>query len=998
MAGSNFGQAAGGLAGLGMALYGAYNSGPKSSSNKRFIKRANSVGMMNYGASDMAGLMSQINNTPMLQTATRRDFYDPSSEELFGTFFGSGMAAYEASQALTGPLRDLNSKEGFGGINIGSNAPEAIPSNFPNTSNNVSLEGGNPVIPEAAAVAGVTEPSWAPIDTTIMACGGHKHGCGGHKFGGGGSALATGIDLSNAGLGILSAYLGQLHQRDIAEKEAVEANATNDYARQMIAHNQDIAVNDTKNNMFNQQALQMMAMGGDLQTHGGNFPLNGNLNIIGAGGRHEDNPFGGVYQGMAEDGKPNLVEEDEVVWNDYVFSNRLTIPNEYAKKRKLKEGITFAEAAKKLSREARERPNDPISENGLIDALGSLQESQEEVRAKNEAARVKREIAKMSPEEVMNMVASIGGQEYANGGFLDAHLFRYGSQKHRQLKKDKAKKAQIAQDAMDKGLYANIISKLSDPWIEYLASQLQGYNPDDYLYTDAAVKRRQFLLDNYEKMGRYNGLSEKFAAGKRMPLLQNRPDYTYTNSYNMSQEQWDKFFEGMDAYQKSLKEAKTAGKYYADPDFIYNGRKVGKGLAFNEDVEKDPQYIAFKQYVRDQIEKYEKGEDADPNVLKYVQALDRNINTSKGARQLLQYDDKGNAVTDENGRYKFNDTWKDDYDERNFDQIGGIYHYYNGVPDVTRKGERRIVRLDGQEIEITPEEMAKLKRFSHGDNYITKVDDGNNLTTYYYDYTSPEVEGEYEQEEEIPGRRKLPTWMRYAPLLSGLGALQGPAKDYSTGVPFSRAHYTPIGDYLPYNPVDTQRYINAENQQAAAQLNAIMNASTGNRNIAMAQAALANQQRQQSIGQRMQAAEQINFDRLAKVGEFNRGTNMFNAQAHNQAELANLQINPLELRQAQQNAMMHYQADKDRDAAVSESLNAFLDSFGDIGRENFAFNQANSNEALGYGVDGNPWFGGDSYYKTPTSSGETYVLGQDMLTDTRKKTKKAGKITRKIGG
>jgi len=65
-------------------------------------------------------------------------------------------------------------------------------------------------------------------------------------------------------------------------------------------------------------------------------------------------------------------------------------------------------------------------------------------------------------------------------------------------------------------------------------------------------------------------------------------------------------------------------------------------------------------------------------------------------------------------------------------------------------------------------------------------------------------------------------------------------KDYSTHITPNRADYEPIGDYIAYNPVDTQRYLNAENAQAAAQRNAIINSTSGNRDAALAQMALAN--------------------------------------------------------------------------------------------------------------------------------------------------------------
>lgn len=43
------------------------------------------------------------------------------------------------------------------------------------------------------------------------------------------------------------------------------------------------------------------------------------------GGSHEENPLGGIPQGVGANGKPNLVEEGETKWNDYIFSNSINI-------------------------------------------------------------------------------------------------------------------------------------------------------------------------------------------------------------------------------------------------------------------------------------------------------------------------------------------------------------------------------------------------------------------------------------------------------------------------------------------------------------------------------------------------------------------------------------------------------------------------------------------------------------------------------------------------
>lgn len=121
------------------------------------------------------------------------------------------------------------------------------------------------------------------------------------------------------------------------------------------------------------------ALGGPLGTHGGDF-TNG-ITFIGSGGTHEQNPFEGVQMGINPDGEPNLVEEGEVVYNDYVFSNRLKVPKKAKKDFKLK-GETFADAAKNLQKESEERPNDPISKRGLEASMGRLAGIQEGIRVK----------------------------------------------------------------------------------------------------------------------------------------------------------------------------------------------------------------------------------------------------------------------------------------------------------------------------------------------------------------------------------------------------------------------------------------------------------------------------------------------------------------------------------------------------------------------------------------------------------------------------------------
>lgn len=123
----------------------------------------------------------------------------------------------------------------------------------------------------------------------------------------------------------------------------------------------------------------MAAKGGPVSTRN-NFS-NGVVKVEN-GGTHEQNPMEGVPMGIAPDGLPNLVEEGEVIFNDYVFSNRLKPDRKDLERMGLKKynNKTFAQIARNLQKESEERPNDPISKNGLEDSMAKLTVLQEEVR------------------------------------------------------------------------------------------------------------------------------------------------------------------------------------------------------------------------------------------------------------------------------------------------------------------------------------------------------------------------------------------------------------------------------------------------------------------------------------------------------------------------------------------------------------------------------------------------------------------------------------------
>lgn len=139
-------------------------------------------------------------------------------------------------------------------------------------------------------------------------------------------------------------------------------------------------------------SLNTFAEGGNINnpmdTLGGNLGVNGadwnnGPTIIGNGGTHEQNPREGVQMGTDPQGIPNLVEQGEAIFDNYVYSNRMVANKKLLKAYNLPEKYdnhSFASIAEDLSKESKERPNDPISKNGLVSSLTKLKEAQESLR------------------------------------------------------------------------------------------------------------------------------------------------------------------------------------------------------------------------------------------------------------------------------------------------------------------------------------------------------------------------------------------------------------------------------------------------------------------------------------------------------------------------------------------------------------------------------------------------------------------------------------------
>lgn len=151
----------------------------------------------------------------------------------------------------------------------------------------------------------------------------------------------------------------------------------------------------------------------DFNTHGGYFAPAGYMRIN-EGGSHEENPNGGVQVGVDPQGVPNMLEEGEPVYKDFVFSDNIKAQEQFLVDAGLPKhfaGKLYSEIVDELFAEAEERPNDPISRNGLDAMLSRVAQAQEAQKASEEEAQLMEEIQNMSPEEYAALEQAMMAQE-----------------------------------------------------------------------------------------------------------------------------------------------------------------------------------------------------------------------------------------------------------------------------------------------------------------------------------------------------------------------------------------------------------------------------------------------------------------------------------------------------------------------------------------------------------------------------------------------------------
>ena len=643
---------------------------------------------------------------------------------------------------------------------------------------------------------------------------------------------------------------------------------------------QEIMANFAANGGQLERKVNLFSTGGFLSTQGGDF-FSG-ITEINAGGTHEENPNGGVQVGVDPEGTPNLVEEGEVIWDGYVFSNRIKVPKKVQEKYKLgtNDNLTFADAVKYAARESKERPNDPISANGLVDSMQSLQQEQETIREAMQAKELAKKLKKLPEEEKTQLLQGMiqGAEQQASE--------MQGTPQMEGMPMDPSMGIPESAPIMQAygGRKANVFAGGDQITFGY---NNRGVNFNN-LYSDRgwykpAVK---FVLNNWDDKRVQNWIKNTY-----VPYINKynakRPGYTPITAAYVTKERYGKY--GLDGLYGGWHEGNGGLDEILDisPDGVFSGK-----------WKSDPAVAAAAvPAVAEQ-----KGAATDAPAVKQVRR-DYYIKPDGTLDSMPEYWE-GRA---EEG-FKIGDV---DYSGKTYDELYG-------------SGKGRVY-LENDTTEREPEGGVQYIDHYWGDAPTSTESELGHYPTWL--------------------RYMEPIGQLGLVLTDALGLTNKPDTDdidaavnaIQTSGAYQPITFNPIGDYRRYRPLDRDYYLNKLNAEAGATRRDVMNVSGGNRGAAIAGLLSADYNAQQSIGDILMKQELANRQHEGEVAKFNRGTNQFNASGIFEADKANQQAMQ-SARGIQLNAMLEgakYKAAAKAQAAQARGLNiaGLFSSLGQIGLE-----------------------------------------------------------------
>ena len=734
--------------------------------------------------------------------------------------------------------------------------------------------------------------------------------------------------------------------RGLFTKEAKEYGmGVQEFASHVLANKDKYSPEVVKRANFARNATKF-ALGGDMQTNGSDFS-NGLLHID-AGGSHESSPYDGVQLGIDAQGKPNLVEEGETIFDDYVFSKRIKADAQTKKKFHVGKNanISYADLSKKLEKESAERPNDAISQAGLEKQMHDLADEQERQKSEMQSKKAQEVFASLPPEQQRAIMQQVAMEE------------QQAQQQQMEQPTDEVPQQAEQQSANEQMMQQPVEQPIEEePQVNACGGKINKYDKGGDmkkkiysalgLHTDSDFDKWAYdkkvdsitdwenILKNKQFMDALSGvnpvlsdaISRGYDFGTYVPKTNNELTFDFTHG-GWGKEDYDAWNGSTDA---AWKEAVKKGLVKKG----MNSEEIGKALS--------------------QTDAYRRGSDwlkaNENNRLLYLQ-------------QILNSQDAPLAARDYAAKYVNANGWvkdaKRDYQTIFEDPNGtGVRNTHPGTywktPNEILRSKQTgnyVVNDDGSIEEIYGNVP---KDWTSAGNYSWQ-DDKSDYTYNYYKRpiaSTNTTDGNESNLEEIVPKHKNEK-LRYAGLfgpLVGLGmqAMGIGKPDYSrmdvaveaaSGAP-ALASYKPIGNYLTYNPMDIWYEQNRMDANSRATDRAILNNASpiGTKMAGL----LANGYNSQiADGDLYRKALEYNDAKRQKVAEFNRGTDMYNADAFTKTSATNAEIAN---RQRQFRAQMQMDAARQRMAAdaawnqgIYGNVSGLFKGISDLGRENAQHN------------------------------------------------------------
>ena len=643
------------------------------------------------------------------------------------------------------------------------------------------------------------------------------------------------------------------------------------------------------------------AFGGDLMTNGANFSTG--INYIGEGGTHEQNPNRGVLMGIAQDGTPNLVEQDEVIkltdgQPDYVFPHRLKLSVNRLKDYgiKSKKPLPISEVAMKVTKESEERPNDPISIAGREFFLNMLIQDTEEKRIQAEQKKIRQAYNNMTPQQQSEVLMAAQQQQ-----LQQAYNQQLEQEEQQQMLQQQQQEGFPAYTEFAHGGSLNLFDGLGEQ------PQYIGVGKDIINDVIQALNSQDFVKTQYSK----------YPGG---PTARYNPDI-----YG----KWSNFqFEGEHLYNPQTRQY---ANIYKDPRFI-EWLRSDEGLQYAKGWWSNPKN-AQNYFLRNKI----------APTMDELLGKDRNMG--------LMYDGPTGNSSAFSDAHKFG-----------MDALGYWYKKLNPGKTEPKFGDRYYTYMLDEHGMPQTTLIPNYSKWSKDPNNIgwlydpsktkTGVVEGDTTYTDHYFVQKPATQ-ERAFLEAAPIKRR-PEWLRYA---SGLGLAAGTLTDllgitnkpdYSNFAAIDASlknsrTYQPVGfnktyNYLPYTPLDIQSLANQIKAQSAGAQRAIVNNSGANRATALAGILSNNYNTIGSIGNAIAQVNKENLQNRIESVKQATATDQFNAQGQLEADKANqttLNSNKWEYTKNLLAAAEAKQKIKDTaDAAKAANISGLLKFIGDLGYEN----------------------------------------------------------------